>query len=78
MRCGAIEGDTLHCSTCRIHNLKLPTLPFVRVRCILSAKLLNSFHGGDHGCLETGCLNAILIPGYGLTVGEVEVVAQQS
>jgi hypothetical protein len=53
MRRGAIEG-ALHCVTCRIHNLKLPSLPFVRVRCSLSAKLLYGFHSRDHCCWTTG------------------------
>jgi hypothetical protein len=54
MRRGAIKGRALHCSTCRIHDFKLPSLPLIRVQGMLGAKLLYSFHSRDHGCWTTG------------------------
>lgn len=54
MRHGAVEENALDCATCRIHDLKLPTPPFVPIQCILSAKLLHGFHSRDHGCWTTG------------------------
>lgn len=53
MRREAVEGIALHCSTCRIYNLKLPSLPLIRVQGMLRAKLLYGFHSRDHGYWTT-------------------------
>src|SRR5215216_1422514 len=71
----SIKRNCMHRSTFSIDNLKSPSLPLIRVQGILGAKLLDGFHGRNHGCLETGCLDALLVAHHDIAIGEIEVVA---
>jgi hypothetical protein len=61
MREVGIKRDHLHGSTGGVDNLKPPSLPLSGMGWILSTKLLARLHGGDHGRLDTGSLNALFI-----------------
>jgi hypothetical protein len=70
----SVKRDRLHRLTGGIDNLQPPSLPFIRVREILGAKLLDSFNGGHHSCLDTGSLNAFLVANDNIAIGKVELV----
>ncbi|MBO1907610.1 hypothetical protein J4G37_22200 [Microvirga sp. 3-52] len=71
----SIKRNCMHRSTFSIDNLQSPSPPLIRVQGILGAKLLDGFHGRNHGCLETGYLDAFLVADHRVAIGEVEVVA---